>query len=471
LTAGAGKSEGSTEAAVVTASAGTSKDDLGAAAAVAGKGDTEGRVGTAAGVTGTARPDDPQTRGDAKEGAKDAPAGQPGGKGTAPGTGVPGGTAPGAVPGDKADAKGTKPGSTGAGEGKGTSATAGSGGDRQGSGAKPAIGTGQASTGTGTATKGPKHGLSIPGVSADAADKAVEDAAKIEEMIRKARPAQKALMTYLAQTTGDRKYVVPASTWVTTILTATDKVQDDDLASLLTLQWQPGQTTPDQLKADIAAALKRKRAGQAPGLPADPSAPPPKDTSPAGTKPATKPSDATPATPKTTKPGDATPATGTASTTSPPKPTGKKTTTTVKRGHEQALKQAAGGPPTHGPAKNKPSRTPGAPGPASKDAPKESGEEYIKRLMKRAADFGGWEDFTVGMVTHEDKPGPQSMIMYFKGTGRAGMQIRATCDVYGTFEKRGTGHVVHVLSSGIVVTADGPFAPAGALNGNDFTTN
>ena len=107
-----------------------------------------------------------------------------------------------------------------------------------------------------------KYGLNIPGQSRDATEKAIEQAGQIDALLQQAGPAQLALMKYLAQKEGDKKYVVPAFEWINLILTATDKIGDDDLAYLITLEWNPGEVTAEQLRADIHKARQHKEIGK-----------------------------------------------------------------------------------------------------------------------------------------------------------------------------------------------------------------
>lgn len=401
----AGRVSGSTSAGAGTLTAGTSKDDLTASAGVISKGHTEGRVGAVAGAIGTAEPDD--EHGAAEQGGKAPAAQQQEGTRTAPGpAGQPGG-APGATP---------QPAEGGASESPATQGVSPAGAGKQGD----AAAGGKQSR---TTASGSKHGLSIPGVPAGQTDHAVEQASKIEEMIRRARPAQRALMNYLAQVSGDGQYVVPAATWVTTILSATDQIKDDDLAYLITLTWQPGHTTPEQLKKDIAEALRRRQAAAAPPTPADPTSTP-------------------------QKPG------------TPPPPAGGPQKSTIPT-HDPKVKHAVD-------KKTKPQVRPAASGEPDKDAPKESDHDYALGLYKRAVEYDGWNSFSTGIVIYRDTPEPHAMVLYLKIHSQ-GKEQRWTGDVFGTIEKDGGQSVVHVQSSGILVSTDKKVLPAGLLNGKKLS--
>ncbi len=412
-TAGAGSSEGSTTAGAGVAGAGTSKDDLTAGAGIAAKGDSEGQVGAAAGRTGTTTPQG-QTGG-TKGGTSTEGGTERHGEGEKEGTGTqPGGT--------KAGTKGaTTPGTTG-------SDRAGSTGTGTGTGTSTQTTGGTAGGGTGAVGSPGKHGLSIPGQAPGKVDKAVEDAARIEEMIRKARPQQRALMDYLAKVSGDDQYVVPGSTWVTTILQATDGVKDEDLAYLITLQWQPGKVTPDELKRNVEAALKRRRAGEAPGLPADPAKQTP--------------------------------------TKKPPSPKPDVKAGTIDPHHGKKVEAATKQPP--GAKPKKPAPQVGGAGPAQKDDKPESQDEFIKRLAKRAADYPSWSSLQVGEVLYSDKkPFPQSMVVYYKLQDKGG-EAHVTFDVWGSVEKRGKGSVLKVISSSSIVTSEGKFTAANILHNQEL---
>jgi hypothetical protein len=324
---------------------------------------------------------------------------------------------------DDPQGKGGKPGGTQAegvkdpgkeGAGKGGTEPGAKPGGTQKEGAKEPVkgptGTGKGTTPGGEKGEPGKHGLSIPGLTPAQTDKAVEDAAAIEAMIRNARPTQRQLLTFLAQREGDQRYVVPAKTWVTTILTATNHVKDEDLLYLLELNWTPGQVTADQLKKDIDAAIKRK--GAPPGAPADPQAKP-------GTKPA-----------------------------KPDKKPAK-----VDTPHAEAKKPVQKlGPP-------------GPPGPDEKES-KETEADYLKRLQKRAAEWEGWAGVKVGhiQIQYADTGKAQSMILFVKGEEK-GKEILATCDLYGQPFAKGKKRMVRVTQSGPTVTADGRYGPPGKWNG------
>jgi len=89
----------------------------------------------------------------------------------------------------------------------------------------------------------PGAGLQIPGKSPAETQRAVEEAAKIDGMLQKATAAQKELLAYLAQTTGDFEYEVSGAEWVQTFMTATAGLSEADIAYLQKLHWVPGKVS------------------------------------------------------------------------------------------------------------------------------------------------------------------------------------------------------------------------------------
>jgi hypothetical protein len=110
----------------------------------------------------------------------------------------------------------------------------------------------------------PGAGLQIPGKSPAETQKAVEEAAKIDGMLQKATPAQKELLAYLAQTTGDFEYQVSGPEWVQTFMTATAGLSEEDIAYLQKLHWVPGKESAAELRKKIEAQLKKRGQAKAP---------------------------------------------------------------------------------------------------------------------------------------------------------------------------------------------------------------
>jgi hypothetical protein len=239
--------------------------------------DVQGDKGS--GGTDKGQPAPQGQAGTGKEGGKPASAtpgdktGTGSGKGTGSGTGTKSGpgTAPGTTTsqgpssGDKTGA-GTQPGS---GDKTGTGTQ--SGGDTQGNAdasAQPGAGTPgaaqQGQGGTGTKSSGDlKNEIAniLGGLDPDSKpedrQKAAAEAVKINEMLKTASAAQKALLAQLAQHNGN-EYRVPASDWVNTILQATKGITEDDLKFLATLNWTPGHVTADELRKRVLKSLENK---------------------------------------------------------------------------------------------------------------------------------------------------------------------------------------------------------------------
>ena len=248
LTAGAGTSSGSTSVGAVTAGAGSSKDDMTAGAVVAGKGTSEGNIAAGAVTAGSGR----------SEGNVAAVAGT---RGHGDVTGQIGTTTGGGAGTTGTTGQGPVGGAQGAEAARGTE------------GPRPA-GTPDPGTAGGTspgadAGAGGAHGLGVPGLAPADVDRAVEQAAETERLLRQASPAQRAFFTALIQKMEGGPFVVTGPEWMRLMLTATKDVSQEDLAYLITLNWQPGQVTAQQLREQVRQALARRAAGQPPGLPAE----------------------------------------------------------------------------------------------------------------------------------------------------------------------------------------------------------
>ncbi|SDY55078.1 protein of unknown function [Modestobacter sp. DSM 44400] len=375
-TAGAGTSSGSTSVAAASAGAGTSKDDTTAGVAVAGKGSSEGNLGAAAGTSGSGR----------SEGNVTAVAGGSGGTG---GSGQIGASS----------AAGTAAGETSAGgtAAAGTSAPGASAEGTTAEGTRRPDGGSGAGQGAGAAGA---HGLGIPGSSPADADRAVDEAAAMERLLRSASPAQRAFFTALIRKTQGGSFVVPGSQWVQLMLTATTDVSQEDLAYLITLDWHPGQVTAEQLRQQVRQALARRTSGAPPGLPAD-----------AGS--------------------------------------GDRVAAHVK-------------PPT-APVAGKAAPTPEAGRTGTRDAkdepgePGESQQERIERLAHRARDHGPSAGQDVLLYSKSAKPGQQidaTVYLHLQVPG-TGAILWWTADVHGTLTGRGDASGFQVASGTELVSAGG----------------
>jgi hypothetical protein len=232
--AGKGTVSGSTVAAAGVAGSGTAKDVTGTAAGKTGAGEstgpvgagtaTTGTTGTTGGAAGTAH------AGTAATAAK-KPAAEEGEGAGGEREGAPGGTQEGAVAG-----KGTAPqGEAGAGVGRGTQP-----GDPK------------------LAEIVAKLGLPPSNVNR-AAEKAVVDAVRLDQLVSRATDAQKILLRTLAADSRDGVYVVPEPAWVEMILSATSGLTEEELQVLAELEWEPGRTTIEELRKAIQAAIAARR--------------------------------------------------------------------------------------------------------------------------------------------------------------------------------------------------------------------
>src|SRR5262249_2564161 len=78
-------------------------------------------------------------------------------------------------------------------------------------------------------------------------EKAAEEAAKVNELIKGATNAQKALLAKLAEE-GGGEYRVPASEWMQRLMTATKDITEEDLQYLMSLDWQPSSLSAEELR-------------------------------------------------------------------------------------------------------------------------------------------------------------------------------------------------------------------------------
>jgi len=308
-TAGAGKSEGTNAAAAGAAGKGETKDSDLAAAGAAGSGTVKDSQVTGSGGTGSGKMENVQGSGsgsaskpvDAKDvqggkgaGDKSQPTpegqtgkgdGKPAGSATAgktgTGTGTGTGDKTGTGTGDKAgtgtgDKSGTSGDKSGTGTGKGTGdKPPGATGDKAGSGdgkdtaqdaGKPGTGSADAAKqgqGTGAGSGDLKSEIATLLGGLDPKSKpedralAAAEAVKINDMLKSASSAQKALLAQLAQHSGNQ-YQVPAADWVNKLLQATKGITEDDLQYLATLDWTPSSLSAEELRKKILKVLENK---------------------------------------------------------------------------------------------------------------------------------------------------------------------------------------------------------------------
>ncbi len=313
--AGAGSVKKSEGAAAGAAGAGEVEDSELAGAGVAGHGKVKGSQTAGAGSTGSGSMENVQGKGtgasgkaDAKDVSGDAgksPApGQDegaksdkdkagsasdkgsgaGGDGKAgigdidkPGQGTEVKSDAAAAGGDKdktGDSKGSqdKSGEGKSGQEKDGSAGDKSAGDKSDGAATPAKPGDQAASGSAEKSGGADLqtqieialGKAAPDSKPEDRKKAAAEAVKINAMLKNASAAQKALLSKLAQQDPTGQYKVPAADWVGTLLKVTEGITEQDLQYLMTLNWQPSNLSPAELRKRVLKALENKASKGAP---------------------------------------------------------------------------------------------------------------------------------------------------------------------------------------------------------------
>ena len=401
--AGAGKTSGSTAAGAGMAGAGSSKDDTVAGAGVAGHGVSEGNLAAAAGTTGSG---DVRGQVGAKAGGGGttgtAAGGTSGAGPTATGSGT---TEPTVSDGPTATGGGT-PGTGGTTPGGGTAGGTTTTGGQATSGGVSASGAGQ--------TFG-RYGLPIPGQAPGDVDRAVEQAAQMDALLRNATPAQRALMDGLARKQATGTFTVTGPEWVRFMLSASQDVKDEDVPKLLDLEWTPGKITPEELRARIKRVLARK-------------AQPPPGATPAR---------------------DA----------KPPK----------KGARTQAEQAEDDGKAVRKPVDKKPSGQGMTRGKKDDKQPKESAEDRIARLAERAAKMGDYDGSAKGFISYDknaDLTKPVHAALYLpENDPGAGHMVWATADVVVRIKDQGGKRHVTFLESTELVGASSRYAEASTVRG------
>jgi hypothetical protein len=89
-------------------------------------------------------------------------------------------------------------------------------------------------------------------------EKAASETGKAVVLVTKASPVQRELLTHLAQIAPDNTYFSPDSRWIETVMKAVADLSHDDIKRVYDLDWTPRNVTVNELKKQIADALKRK---------------------------------------------------------------------------------------------------------------------------------------------------------------------------------------------------------------------
>lgn len=249
-------------------------------------------------------------------------------------------------------------------------------------------------------------GLEIPGMSDAQTQAAIKGAKDIDVLIQKATPAQKELLAYLAQSTGNFQYDVPDPEWVKAALTATAGLSEKDIEFLQTQKWVPGKVSADELRKKIEERLKNKNKPQS-------------DTA----------SPANPADAQDTKPGT--------------KDTGNSgNTVSAAKANAQAESKLTGASLDND---------------RSKSATQESDSEAVARLLKRAAAFDWKNLHAIGLIQY----GPEGKVYgkpisgaFYYSAVIKGKRVQVTSDVSGILTKDGADDVFEIRSSSIIVSTD-----------------
>jgi hypothetical protein len=267
------------------------------------------------------------------------------------------------------------------------------------------------------------RGLEIPGKTQAETQKAIDQAKEIDALLQKASPAQKALLTYLAQTMPNQELEVPDPQWVKVALEAMAGLSEEDVAFLQTQKWAPGKVTAEQLKKQIQERLKNRNTPQADVTTTPPD--PGKDKKPVKADPKAAQGD---------KPAHAAPPGSTADVKTP--------------GKAEQTMGAAGRTPDDGRKAEKP----------------ESIGETEQRLLKRALAFN-WAGLKAPGVIVFGKDGKVygqtvSGALYYAETVK-GKRIQLTADVSGILTQNGADDVFEITACSISVTTGKQEAPAG----------
>jgi len=96
----------------------------------------------------------------------------------------------------------------------------------------------------------------FPATEADR-QKAADEAGKAALLVSKVSAAQRALLRRLAEASPEG-YLVPAASWIDTVLKATKGLTEADIERLHTFDWTPAAIGPEELRKKILAVLNKK---------------------------------------------------------------------------------------------------------------------------------------------------------------------------------------------------------------------
>lgn len=98
---------------------------------------------------------------------------------------------------------------------------------------------------------------------------AAEQVLRLRELLRSAAPPQQELLRRLAQQRAGY-YPMPTLDWAERLLKATAGISQDDIDYLLSLDWEPGSASADELRQRLERLLKSRRPAAAGAAPAKP---------------------------------------------------------------------------------------------------------------------------------------------------------------------------------------------------------
>jgi hypothetical protein len=98
--------------------------------------------------------------------------------------------------------------------------------------------------------------VSFPAPESDRT-KAARETGQAVLLMKKASPAQLALLTHLAQTAADNRYFSPDARWIEMILKSVKELSEGEVKQLYDFDWTPRKDTQKELKNKIADVLKK----------------------------------------------------------------------------------------------------------------------------------------------------------------------------------------------------------------------
>jgi hypothetical protein len=88
------------------------------------------------------------------------------------------------------------------------------------------------------------------------------EAGEVARLLEGVSAGQLALFRHLARMSPEGGYVIKASSWIDTIMKATQGLIEADIDHLLTFDWTERPISPDELRRDLLAVLRAKSPDQ-----------------------------------------------------------------------------------------------------------------------------------------------------------------------------------------------------------------